>query len=250
MIFHHAQRFQWHNDNPDYDALPLLEKFRLEYLKEVGYVNLRCAWILGCPTEIMPIQDQADGRLDEPVTAKRVYKKAFEELFPGEPVPEKVGVACCSQFAVRRETVWQRPREDYVRYREWLVSSDLFDDLSGRVLEYSWHSKISDSTFIPRIVRANRVLQSSSASRPSTVPTQGSAIAMPMACATWIANRTNAKASISSRHTQPFPRDGRRLAGKARIGSGKESYESCLPFIRVRLHACVVCMSIETRTAY
>lgn len=98
--------------------------------------------MLGCPVEIRPIDDEdSDGaRKAEPVTAKRVYKRAFEELFPGQPVPETIGVTCCSQFAVRRETIWQRPRSDYVRYREWLMSSSLADDLSGRVLEYSWHS--------------------------------------------------------------------------------------------------------------
>lgn len=99
--------------------------------------------MLGCPTEIRPIQDQSPRPKNEPVTAKRVYKEAFEVLFPTDAVPDRVGVACCSQFAVRRETVWQRPREDYVWFRAWLTSSPLGDELSGRVLEYSWHSKLS-----------------------------------------------------------------------------------------------------------
>ena len=75
----------------------------------------------------------------EPIHAKRVYKKAFEEIFPGEPVPEVVGVTCCSQFALRREKIRQRSKAEYIRYREWLMTSDLPDDLSGRVLEYAWH---------------------------------------------------------------------------------------------------------------
>lgn len=141
IIFHHAERFQWHNDNPDYDSLPLLQSFRFQHLREEGYVNLRCVWVLGCPAEIRPIQDDSPVRKSEPVTAKRVYKKAFEELFPSEPVPETIGVTCCSQFAVRREAVWKRPRSEYVWYKEWLISSSLQDDLSGRVLEYSWHSR-------------------------------------------------------------------------------------------------------------
>ena len=141
IIFHHAERFQWHNDDPNYDALPLLESFRFEHLRTEGYVNLRCVWVLGCPAEIRPIKDDVPPRKSEPINAKRVYKKAFEELFPDQPVPETIGVTCCSQFAVRREAVWQRPRSEYVRYRDWLISSSLGDDLSGRVLEYSWHSK-------------------------------------------------------------------------------------------------------------
>ncbi|KAF4980756.1 hypothetical protein FZEAL_3311 [Fusarium zealandicum] len=140
VIFHHAERFQWHNDNPDYDALPLLQKFRIENLKKVGYTNLRCVWVLGCPAEIRPIQDETPAKEGEPVHARHVYKAAFQDLFPSLEVPEEVGITCCSQFAVRRETIRQRPRAEYVRFREWLIVSSLGDDLSGRVLEYSWHS--------------------------------------------------------------------------------------------------------------
>ncbi|RSL48328.1 hypothetical protein CDV31_003364 [Fusarium ambrosium] len=139
IIFHHAERFQWHNDNPDYDALPLLQKFRFDNLKKVGYANLRCVWVLGCPAEIKPIQDEAPAKEGEPVHARHVYKAAFQELFPSLEVPEEVGVTCCSQFAVRREAIRKRPRAEYVRFREWLIVSPLGDDLSGRVLEYSWH---------------------------------------------------------------------------------------------------------------
>ncbi|KAM5362677.1 hypothetical protein ACJZ2D_012422 [Fusarium nematophilum] len=139
VIFHHAERFQWHNDNPDYDALPLLQNFRFDNLKKVGYTNLRCVWVLGCPAEIKPIQDEAPAKEGEPIHARHVYKSAFRELFPSLEVPEEVGVTCCSQFAVRRETIRLRPRAEYVRFREWLIVSPLGDDLSGRVLEYSWH---------------------------------------------------------------------------------------------------------------
>lgn len=145
ILFHHAERFQWHNDNPDYDALPLLQRLRLSHVENEGYVNLRCAWILGCPSEIKPHIDNVPSKQGEPITAKHVYKSAFEELFPGAEVPETIGVPCCSQFAVRREVVWNRKKEDYIRYRDWLLASPLGDDLSGRVLEYSWHSKSTQS---------------------------------------------------------------------------------------------------------
>lgn len=140
VVFHHAERFQWHNDNPDYDALPLLQNFRFDNLKKVGYANLRCVWVLGCPAEIRPIKDEAPAKEGEPIHARHVYKAAFQELFPSLEIPEEVGVTCCSQFAVRRETIHLRPRAEYVRFREWLIVSALGDDLSGRVLEYSWHS--------------------------------------------------------------------------------------------------------------
>lgn len=142
ILFHHAERFQWHNDDPDYDALQLLKRFRIPYLQEQGYVNLRCAWILGCPVEIYPHEDRLDGPGEDVIpTAKHIYSKSYSELFPGYEVPSEVGVPCCSQFGVTRETVLSRPKEDYVRYREWLLETKLSDAISGRVFEYAWHSK-------------------------------------------------------------------------------------------------------------
>ena len=83
------------------------------------------------------MKDPADSK-----TAGRVYKEAFEKLFPGETVPTVVGVSCCAQFGATRETIQRRPRQDYVGFREWLLSTELDDATSGRVFEYSWHGKL------------------------------------------------------------------------------------------------------------
>ncbi|KAL2201138.1 hypothetical protein P885DRAFT_25882 [Corynascus similis CBS 632.67] len=150
-VFVHASRFAWHNDNPDYDILPALRNLNLAYVQARGYVNLRCVQVLGCPIEIRPHVDAASdwersvgaARSGRPLTTKEIYKQAFQELMPGVQVPDKVGVSCCSQFAVSREAVHSRPKEDYVRWRDWLLDTPLADDLSGRVFEYLWHSKYS-----------------------------------------------------------------------------------------------------------
>ncbi|EAQ91131.1 hypothetical protein CHGG_03066 [Chaetomium globosum CBS 148.51] len=146
-VFIHASRFAWHNDDPDYDSLPALRNLHLDYVQSSGYVNLRCVQVLGCPVEIRPHKDEASewdrsmgtGSGGRPLTTKEIYKQAFQELLPGVEVPEKVGVSCCSQFAVSRDTIRSRPREDYVRWRDWLLETALDDDLSGRVFEYMWH---------------------------------------------------------------------------------------------------------------
>ncbi|KAK8039443.1 hypothetical protein PG993_007854 [Apiospora rasikravindrae] len=149
-IFFHAARFAWHNDDPDYDAVPTLRRLRLEHVRREGYVNLRCVWVIGCPEEIHPHLDAEEARrldseagsTDEekpPTTTKAIYKTAFQELLQGVPVPDVVAVSCCSQFAVTREAIRRRPREDYVRFRDWLLSTPLTDDLSGRVMEFAWH---------------------------------------------------------------------------------------------------------------
>lgn len=137
MLFIHSQRFQWHNDDPYYDGVGMLRNFQIPYLRKQGYVNLRCVWTLGCPSEIHPKSDTH--RND--VHAGEYFTDGFKELFPGVPIPEEVGASCCAQFGVSRERVLERPRSDYVRFRDWLLKTDLTDDLSGRIMEYSWHSK-------------------------------------------------------------------------------------------------------------
>ncbi|CAG8919391.1 unnamed protein product [Penicillium salamii] len=135
MLFIHSQRYQWHNDDPYYDGIPPLQHFQVPYLQQQGYVNLRCVWTLGCPTEIRPLTDTH--RND--VHAGEYFKNGFMELFPDTPVPEEVGVSCCAQFGVSRAKVLERPLADYERYRKWLSTTTLQDDLSGRIMEYSWH---------------------------------------------------------------------------------------------------------------
>jgi hypothetical protein len=137
VLFIHPNRYQWHNDDPDYDGLPMLRHFQLPYLEKEGYVNIRCAWSLGCPSEIKPLAEEGEHR--EAVHAGGQYKKAFEQLFPGDKVPAVVGVSCCAQFAATREKIRERTKEQYEKYRDWIMETDLGDAISGRVFEYSWH---------------------------------------------------------------------------------------------------------------
>lgn len=140
VILLHAERYQWHNDDPLYDGARTLSRLKLPYILEQGYVNLRCVWTLGCPHEIHPLDHLVDEITSE-TSADQVYAASFQELFPDIPIPESIGVSCCAQFAVTRETILKRPIEDYERYRRWLLETDLDDGLSGRIMEYSWHSK-------------------------------------------------------------------------------------------------------------
>ena len=117
----------------------MLRHFQLPYLEKQGYVNIRCAWSLGCPAEIKPLAEEGEHR--EAVHAGGDYKKAFQVLFPGKEIPREVGVSCCAQFAATGEKIRERKKEEYVGYRKWLMESELEDSISGRILEYSWHSK-------------------------------------------------------------------------------------------------------------
>ena len=100
---------------------------------------MRCAWQLGCPDEIKPLAEEGEHRAE--VHAGGDYKQAFQVLFPGEEVPEYVGVSCCAQFAATKEKIRERQRTDYERYRKWLLETDLEDSISGRIMEYSWHRR-------------------------------------------------------------------------------------------------------------
>ncbi|KAJ5223457.1 hypothetical protein N7468_007999 [Penicillium chermesinum] len=53
--------------------------------------------------------------------------------------PDLIGAACCAQFAVSRSQVHRRPRDDYVKFRQWLVDTSMNDASSGRVMEFMWH---------------------------------------------------------------------------------------------------------------
>ncbi|KAF2454773.1 hypothetical protein BDY21DRAFT_290462 [Lineolata rhizophorae] len=144
MVFIHAQRYQWHNDDPVYDLHYPLLHLQLPHVEEHGYANLRCTWLLGCPAEIYPkkqasLHPYRSYNLDGNITSYEAYLHAFRELFPGKKEPDEIGVSCCAQFAVTKEKVRERKRAEYERYRNWLLETPLPDDVSGRILEYSWH---------------------------------------------------------------------------------------------------------------
>ncbi|KAI9675114.1 MAG: hypothetical protein M1817_001522 [Caeruleum heppii] len=137
VVFMHGLRYQWHNDDPIHDGIPMLQKLQLPYIASQGYVNIRCVWVLGCPEEIHPLK--ADSAISEDADTERAFQHAFLELFPGKPVPDAVGVSCCAQFAVSRDKLLERPKEDYEFWRRWLLETPIEDSVSGRIMEYSWH---------------------------------------------------------------------------------------------------------------
>lgn len=154
MISQHGNRYQWHNDDPLYDGKRMLSRLQIPFIIAQGYVNLRCVWTLGCPAEIRPIEEYNssppanDTDVSSGVKAGSFYKAAFETLFPDIPVPEAIGASCCAQFAVTAGKVRERPKSDYEAYRSWLLETPLPDDISGRVMKYSWHSTFNSSYFL------------------------------------------------------------------------------------------------------
>lgn len=132
----------------------MLRNLRLSHVSSQGYVNLRCSWTLGCPAEVLPLRGVANAKdrngtqkVDDRTEVEFAYAEAFPVLFPGAPVPEKVGIGCGAQFAVSKERILQRSQESYQAYRQWLLDTPLEDSASGRVLEYSWHGRSCPQNF-------------------------------------------------------------------------------------------------------
>ncbi|KAI9370507.1 hypothetical protein BJX61DRAFT_535566 [Aspergillus egyptiacus] len=139
IVFLHSHRDgyprAWRTEFDDHSNVRSIRNLQTDFVQRNGYANLRCNPIPGCPDEIRPLR--------EPKDAFRPAEVAFAEtwrlFFNDTNVPEVIGVPCCSQFAVSREQVHQRPLSSYVRYHQWLMETDLPDDVSGRVMEYMWH---------------------------------------------------------------------------------------------------------------
>ena len=135
MVFIHAQRYQWHNEDMMYDHVPVLQNLRLSHIAKEGYTSLRCTWNPGCPVGLRPDPQNDDGIF----AIRAAYTGAFADLFPGSPIPREVGHLCCAQFAVSKNKVLEKPVTHYERVRQWLWETDLPAARSGRIIEYMWH---------------------------------------------------------------------------------------------------------------
>ena len=136
-VFIHGHASSWHQIA---DTVPLIRSLRLPALQAAGYVSLRCDWYPSCPAEIKPISHNATvwgpGVLRK--ETEYVIAEVWDTFFPGMPLPEPIASQCCAQFVATKEAITKRPREQYMRMRQWLLDTTLVDDHSGRVLEKLW----------------------------------------------------------------------------------------------------------------
>jgi hypothetical protein len=136
-VFVHGHRNSWHQED---DIVQLIKALRLDALENVGYVPLRCDWYPSCPAEIKPITHDAIvwGPGVHREDAEYGIVDAWPKFFPGVPLPTTIASQCCAQFAVTRERIQSRKKEEYINMREWVLNTTLIDDVSGRVLEKLW----------------------------------------------------------------------------------------------------------------
>jgi hypothetical protein len=136
-IFMHGHLDAWHQEVNSTTIISGLNRTALAYQ---GYISLRCDWYPSCPAEMKP--DHHDVMVSGPGFNEKGTEAAlagnWKLIFPDEPLPKTIASPCCAQFAVTRLAIQSRPKVDYERLREWLISSLLEDDLSGRVFEKLW----------------------------------------------------------------------------------------------------------------
>ncbi|CAI7597706.1 unnamed protein product [Penicillium palitans] len=134
-VFMHSHQFAWHNDNLFAgDAAQLLRRLNLNRVIREGYMNTRCGFGPGCPAWMHPGALEEDESKQEEIMLAR----AWGELFPDREIPSVLAQPCCAQFALSRDRIRSIPRARFVFYRDWLLSTDLSDYITGRIWEYLW----------------------------------------------------------------------------------------------------------------
>ena len=156
-LFIHAGRYQWHNDlflanKPD-DQLLTLQNLRLAAIDAKGYVNMRCKHHPGCPVALNlrgPNKEKSQSWVPN-----ADFVQVYTELFnvSRDDAPDHLASACCAQFAVSRQRVLERPKEDYEHMLRWTQETDLLNDYAiGWMFEKIWHVLFRDEAIsCPRV---------------------------------------------------------------------------------------------------
>ncbi|QSS53829.1 hypothetical protein I7I53_01211 [Histoplasma capsulatum var. duboisii H88] len=140
ILFLHADRNQWHNDDEKYDGRRMLQRFNFQHLMREGYVNMRCHPYPGCTEGLDLATVPSVINTSESATIFGILQN-LAILFPGSTrPPDHVAVGCCAQFGVTAGTIRQTPRKRYEELRQWLLDTSIPDQTSGRVMEYMWHT--------------------------------------------------------------------------------------------------------------
>lgn len=140
VMFMHAHRVAWHNNMlSGLDAAEMVKRLNHERVARLGYMNVRCHHDPGCPDWIH--MDRPGGDFDFFHKPEEIYwrRNIWEEIHPGAPVPPSISGICCAQFAVSRQRIREVPIERFKHYRQWLLTTGMDDQFSGRIFEYIWH---------------------------------------------------------------------------------------------------------------
>lgn len=135
IVFHHAERYQWHSDDPMFDSVPILQNLQLDAVDRQGYVSLRCVHAPNCLEKRKPNPIGEDVWPD--ITHALAQK--IHDFIPEIQLPKVIGATCCAEFAVSGNQVRARSLREYEKMRDWVWHSGQDDATLGRLMEYIWH---------------------------------------------------------------------------------------------------------------
>lgn len=145
VIFSHADLRSKHVDELLGSSMEeALRRLNLKKVVRDGYFNLRCNWQPGGCPRYLNLLETGMSKLDGAVQAATL-KSAWLELFPDvAALPEWVGQAYGGQFAASRDAIRRLPLSSWVRWRDWLINTNLTNYDSGRVWEYTWQYVLAE----------------------------------------------------------------------------------------------------------
>lgn len=143
VFFHHAHHTAWHQA---LDSLTEVTSLRASYVARRGYVSARC--LPGCEN-LIPLADHSVDADKFALVGRDVQIASLLDEFldrsRGEAVPRRLAAPCCAQFAASRAAITGRPRDWWVRLRQWLIDTPLDSMTSGRLMEHTWHIWLGES---------------------------------------------------------------------------------------------------------
>ncbi|KAE9367838.1 hypothetical protein N431DRAFT_416757 [Stipitochalara longipes BDJ] len=133
----HSHQQSWHIEQLlEQDMVFSLSHLDLREVQRRQFLNLRVTWGIGCSSGSINTTrvNEESGAIPE----EKEMQEAFRANFNIYEVPEILATPCCSQIAVTRERVRAIPREQYQHHINWLLNTDLPDNISGRTWEHMW----------------------------------------------------------------------------------------------------------------
>ncbi|QSZ30052.1 hypothetical protein DSL72_004570 [Monilinia vaccinii-corymbosi] len=123
-------------DDYSWNIVSALNSLDLREVQRRKFLNLRVTWGNGCSTVL---NTTAGEKSPAGIPEQRSMQDAFRANFDIYDIPESLASPCCSQIVVVREVIQGVPRTQYTRHIEWILKTNLKDDISGRVWEHMWH---------------------------------------------------------------------------------------------------------------
>ncbi|KIW63396.1 hypothetical protein PV04_10243 [Phialophora macrospora] len=139
VLFFHPHRSTWHNNVLlDLDSAKTIKRLNPARVARDGYFNARCHHDPGCPNWLHVDRPESEWDMVKKKEEQYLTSETWRQLHDSDPIPDALSQPCCAQFAVSGERIRARPLADYLRYRQWLLDTDMADEFSGRMLEYNW----------------------------------------------------------------------------------------------------------------